>query len=111
MRRSAPRRIWRNRSTLSGNKGLQQDICDFHRHDHLAAAELVQDRLPLVRELRNSREAEHAAVALNGMCSAEYAVEEVNVPGTLFELEQSFLDRRQMFLRLFEIGIFEVRKV
>jgi hypothetical protein len=87
---------------------LQQQIRDGDRHDHLTAAQLIQHRFHLVRKLGDGGEPEHSAVALDGMGPAKNSVQQVDVARPLFELEQSFLDRRQVFLGLFEERVFEV---
>ncbi|MBK7487612.1 MAG: hypothetical protein IPI70_15965 [Nitrospira sp.] len=93
---------------LEAIERLQQKVGDGDRHDHLTAAQLIQHRFHLVRELGDGGEPEHAAVALDGMGPAKNAVQQVDVSRALFELEQSFLNRRQVFLGLFEKGVFEV---
>ena len=64
-----------------------------------------------MRELPDGREPKHAAVALNRMGGPEDPAQEVQIVGTPFELQETFLDRGEVLGGFLEKGVLEFRQV
>ncbi|MBK6942014.1 MAG: hypothetical protein IPH13_17685 [Planctomycetes bacterium] len=68
-------------------------------------SQLVEQVFELVREVRHRLEAEHPAVALEGVGGAEDAVQDLRIVWMILELQQAVFVLGQQFLGLFEEGL------
>ena len=85
-------------------EGREEHICDLGIGDHFPGPQHVEDRLGLVGEILDEREAEECAAALDGMGGAEDLVDELIVPvaAGLLDGQEVRLDRGEMLARLVE---------
>ena len=91
--------------------GGQQHVDHRRRRVQLVAAQLVQQRLHLVRQRGDVGEAERRGTALDGVRAAEDGVELLVVGGVDVELQQHLLHLLQVLAGLLEEHLVELAQV